>query len=159
MNLIRNTLIFVVVLQLLGSLYFKLFQEEEKSPEVQLTRTIILPQSNAYTSYIDPIPKIIKSTLTTKAIPSRKIIPTKIGNSKPIKIASKTYVKNSKILSINKKIESYAKKLLGFKYVWGATGPKSFDCSGFTQKVYRKTAGIKLPRVSRNQAKIGKYIE
>ena len=34
--------------------------------------------------------------------------------------------------SIIKKIEWDAKKLLGKKYVWGATGPYSYDCSGFT---------------------------
>jgi len=55
-------------------------------------------------------------------------------------------------------IENYAKKMLGKQYVWGATGPHKFDCSGFTQKVY-KTAGIKIPRNSRAQAKVGQYIK
>jgi len=59
--------------------------------------------------------------------------------------------------SLERKVESYAKNLLGKQYVWGATGPNKFDCSGFTQKVYR-TAGINLPRVSREQAKVGTYI-
>jgi cell wall-associated NlpC family hydrolase len=54
-------------------------------------------------------------------------------------------------------IERGAKKLLGIKYVWGATGPYTYDCSGFTQKVYRD-AGISLPRVSRDQARVGQYI-
>jgi cell wall-associated NlpC family hydrolase len=53
-----------------------------------------------------------------------------------------------------KEIETTAKKELGKRYVWGATGPKTFDCSGFTMKVFRK-AGINLPRVSRSQAKVG----
>jgi len=59
--------------------------------------------------------------------------------------------------SLERKIEVYAKNLLGKQYVWGATGPNKFDCSGFTQKVYR-TAGINLPRVSREQAKVGTYV-
>lgn len=58
---------------------------------------------------------------------------------------------------ISTEIEQKAKKLLGLKYVWGATGPNKFDCSGFTQKVY-KLAGIKIPRNSREQAKVGEYI-
>ncbi len=58
---------------------------------------------------------------------------------------------------LTKNIELKAKKLLGKPYVWGATGPNCFDCSGFTQKVYR-TVGINLPRVSRNQAKVGKLV-
>jgi len=58
---------------------------------------------------------------------------------------------------LSKKIEWNAKKLLGLKYVWGATGPRTYDCSGFTQKIFRD-AGIKIPRVSRDQAKVGKYV-
>ncbi|MBU1668015.1 C40 family peptidase [bacterium] len=59
---------------------------------------------------------------------------------------------------LTQEVESYAKKFLGTRYVWGATGPNKFDCSGFTQKVYR-SAGIKIPRVSCEQAKVGSYIK
>ncbi len=58
---------------------------------------------------------------------------------------------------IRSKIEQNAKRFLGYRYVWGATGPNKFDCSGFTQKVF-KIVGINLPRVSREQAKVGKYV-
>jgi len=59
---------------------------------------------------------------------------------------------------LKKKIELHAKALLGTPYLWGATGPNKFDCSGFTQKIYN-IAGIKIPRVSKDQAKVGKYID
>ena len=59
--------------------------------------------------------------------------------------------------TIRSKIEDNAKKFLGYRYVWGATGPNKFDCSGFTQKVFRNV-GINLPRVSQEQAKVGKYV-
>jgi len=59
--------------------------------------------------------------------------------------------------AIKDDVEVTAKKLLGTPYVWGATGPNKFDCSGFTQKVFC-TAGIQIPRNSRAQAKVGKYI-
>ncbi|MFZ1563863.1 MAG: C40 family peptidase, partial [Leptotrichiaceae bacterium] len=49
-------------------------------------------------------------------------------------------------------IIDFAKTKLGSPYVWGATGPNSFDCSGFVGYVYQKTAGLVLPRVSRDQA-------
>jgi cell wall-associated NlpC family hydrolase len=54
-------------------------------------------------------------------------------------------------------IERNAKSFLGTPYVWGATGPTKFDCSGFTQWVFRD-AGINIPRVSREQAKVGTYV-
>ncbi len=61
------------------------------------------------------------------------------------------------LYNITRLIENNSKKLLGKKYVWGATGPYNYDCSGFTQKVYRD-AGINIPRVSRDQAKVGQYV-
>jgi cell wall-associated NlpC family hydrolase len=59
--------------------------------------------------------------------------------------------------AIKDDVELTAKNLLGTPYVWGATGPNKFDCSGFTQEVFCK-AGIHIPRNSRAQAKVGKYI-
>ncbi|MCC0680127.1 MULTISPECIES: C40 family peptidase [unclassified Clostridioides] len=52
----------------------------------------------------------------------------------------------------------FAKTLLGKPYVWGAEGPNSFDCSGFTQYVMKKSAGVSIPRVSRDQSKYGTYV-
>lgn len=54
-------------------------------------------------------------------------------------------------------LEWNAKRFLGVPYVWGATGPDKFDCSGFTQWVYRDV-GINIPRVSRDQARVGEYV-
>jgi cell wall-associated NlpC family hydrolase len=43
---------------------------------------------------------------------------------------------------------------LGKPYVYGATGPNSFDCSGLVQYAY-KAAGITLPRTSAAQSQVG----
>ncbi|UQS87143.1 NlpC/P60 family protein [Nicoliella spurrieriana] len=37
------------------------------------------------------------------------------------------------------------------RYVWGANGPSSFDCSGFTKYVYKKALGVNLPRTAQAQ--------
>jgi LysM repeat protein len=58
----------------------------------------------------------------------------------------------------NSKVIRVAKRYLGRRYVWGAVGPRSFDCSGFTQYVMRKSKGVRLPRVSRKQAYYGRYV-
>jgi cell wall-associated NlpC family hydrolase len=42
----------------------------------------------------------------------------------------------------------------GDPYVWGATGPDSFDCSGLTQWAY-KQAGVSLPRSTFAQVNAG----
>mgnify|MGYP003589000635 FL=1 len=54
--------------------------------------------------------------------------------------------------SVRDKIIDYAESKLGAKYVWGATGPNTFDCSGFVQYVYKKSVNMNLPRVSTDQA-------
>ncbi|MFC4777775.1 C40 family peptidase [Paenibacillus sp. GCM10023252] len=61
--------------------------------------------------------------------------------------------------SIASKITATGKQYLGVRYKFGAkTGiTSSFDCSSFTQYVYRKN-GISLPRSSKQQAKSGKYV-
>ena len=43
---------------------------------------------------------------------------------------------------------------VGDRYVYGATGPNSFDCSGLTSFSY-KAAGISIPRTSKAQSTFG----
>jgi len=58
-----------------------------------------------------------------------------------------------------RRIEKIAKKKLGRRYVWGASGTKNtYDCSSFTKYVYRKN-GISIPRTSIMQSKYGKYVK
>ncbi|WP_052863713.1 C40 family peptidase [Streptomyces niger] len=49
---------------------------------------------------------------------------------------------------------AFARAQLGKPYVWGATGPTSYDCSGLTQAAW-KAAGVSLPRTTWDQVKIG----
>jgi cell wall-associated NlpC family hydrolase len=42
----------------------------------------------------------------------------------------------------------------GKPYVWAATGPNAFDCSGLTQFAYA-AAGVRIPRVADAQATVG----
>lgn len=57
-----------------------------------------------------------------------------------------------------------AKSYIGdFKYKFGAepwnTNYRYADCSSFVQLVFNKRHGYKLPRTSRAQAKVGKYVK
>lgn len=61
-----------------------------------------------------------------------------------------TDIKQSK----GQQIVSYAKQFLGYKYVYGGTTTKGFDCSGFTQYVF-KHFGISLNRTAAAQYKNG----
>jgi cell wall-associated NlpC family hydrolase len=52
---------------------------------------------------------------------------------------------------------SYAYSKLGSPYVWGATGPNAFDCSGLVQAAYR-SAGVELPRTTYAQIGAGRRV-
>ncbi len=49
---------------------------------------------------------------------------------------------------------AFARAQIGKPYVWGATGPKSYDCSGLTQAAW-KAAGVDLPRTTWDQVNVG----
>ena len=48
------------------------------------------------------------------------------------------------------KMLAYAKTFLGTPYVYGANGPNSFDCTGYTKYVFAKY-GVSLPRTAYDQ--------
>jgi peptidoglycan DL-endopeptidase CwlO len=52
---------------------------------------------------------------------------------------------------------AYAKAQLGDAYVWGATGPNAFDCSGLTMMAWA-AAGVSLPHSSRAQYSSGAHV-
>ena len=54
----------------------------------------------------------------------------------------------------NSSVVAIAMQYVGSPYVWGASGPSAFDCSGFTSYVYAQV-GINLPRTSGAQAAAG----
>ncbi|TXS39483.1 glycoside hydrolase [Streptomyces sp. or43] len=55
------------------------------------------------------------------------------------------------------KVMAFARAQLGKPYVWGATGPASYDCSGLTQAAW-KAAGVDIPRTTWDQVNIGTRI-
>ncbi|MFJ2592175.1 C40 family peptidase [Streptomyces erythrochromogenes] len=52
---------------------------------------------------------------------------------------------------------AFAYSSIGKPYVWGATGPGSFDCSGLTQAAWR-SAGVSLPRTTYTQINAGRRV-
>jgi len=118
----------------------------------------------ATSSNYENIPMAQTFPITTQTIPMAQTIPEYSNNIEVVSYGSysnptsnNNIVENINRSSIIKKIEADAKSFLGTRYVWGATGPNKFDCSGFTQWVFRD-AGINIPRVSRDQAKVGQYV-
>lgn len=68
-------------------------------------------------------------------------------------------IENSNIVQTSKgnQIVEYAKKYLGCKYVYGGSGPNTFDCSGFTMYVL-KNFGVTLSHSATAQSRVGTYV-
>lgn len=61
-------------------------------------------------------------------------------------------------ISLRQNIANFAKKFIGNPYVYGGTSlTNGADCSGFTMSIYANF-GYKLPRISTDQAYVGKSI-
>ena len=98
-------------------------------------------------------------TTTTKKTTSNKTTSNKTTTKNTTATKSTTSTTKS---SKGVQIAEYAKKFVGKSYrmggSWNGEMPyTATDCSGFTQGVY-KHFGISLPRVARDQAKVGKKV-
>ena len=60
-------------------------------------------------------------------------------------------------LTEGEEVVQFAKKYLGAPYVYGGSGPNSFDCSGFTMFVY-KNFGVNLSHGATSQSRVGEYV-
>lgn len=69
-------------------------------------------------------------------------------------IGNGTGYHSSGSLGGNSKAVQLAKSKLGCRYVWGATGPNTFDCSGLMYWV-AKQLGKSIPRTSKEQSRSG----
>lgn len=69
-----------------------------------------------------------------------------------------TKTKGTDVQAKRDKVVNQAAKEIGKPYVWGATGPNSFDCSGLTQYTYRHAINKALPRTTYTQVHMGKRV-
>jgi len=100
------------------------------------------------------------SAPTTNNVPSTKPVPvppktTSTSKSTPTRSSNALTPNNQPSQSTKASaVIATGKQYIGVKYVYGGTTPSGFDCSGFVQYVFKKN-GTSLPRVSRDQFKVG----
>lgn len=85
---------------------------------------------------------------------------TKEPTEKIVQYGTKTRVAVGGKIAISgdsSKVAQVALQYLGVPYVYGGTTTSGFDCSGFTQYVYRQM-GVSLPRTSGAQSRSGQYV-
>ena len=81
------------------------------------------------------------------------------AQKKPYSYPNYEIIKPEKTCSPNRNnIQELLYSYLGKPYVWAEEGPYAFDCSGLTYNIYG-SMGIDIPRVAREQAKMGKHVK
>jgi peptidoglycan DL-endopeptidase CwlO len=93
-----------------------------------------------------PVAKAAPAT-RTKAPAKKAATPTK---AKAKAVPTKAAAPAAAAGSLGTRIVSKAASFEGTPYVYGATGPSSFDCSGLTSYVFKKM-GISIPRTAQQQ--------
>ncbi|MFI6371851.1 NlpC/P60 family protein [Streptomyces sp. NPDC050546] len=76
------------------------------------------------------------------------------GSSSSTGSSSSSTAPDSSYATKAEKALAFARAQIGKPYVWGATGPGSYDCSGLTQAAW-KAAGVTLPRTTYDQVNAG----
>lgn len=128
---------------------------------------VVAEQSDWYkVEYNGKTGYILKSLLSEKKVEvttrsSEQERDTEKNTSKDTKKTTSNTKKEEEATSYNsskgEQVVAYAKNYLGCRYVYGGSGPKTFDCSGFTMYVYKKF-GFSLPHSAVTQARVGKYV-
>lgn len=72
-------------------------------------------------------------------------------------VGSKVLSRGGSGIGAGSSVIAYSKNFLGRPYVWGGSGPRVFDCSGFTAYVYAKF-GVSLPHYTGSQYSMGKSV-
>lgn len=95
----------------------------------------------------------VKQEKTEQKVEKTETKPEKEEQEQPAK-EEKTETKPVTTSNKGEQIVSYAKQYLGCPYVYGGSGPSSFDCSGFTMYVYNHF-GVSLPHGATSQSYYG----
>lgn len=121
---------------------------------VALARPVITlkPKQNlTFTAVAKPKPKPRVKPIATPAVSNRVTATTNVNNRSTISYApAPSAGRAAQVLAI-------AASLAGIYYIYGGTTTAGFDCSGFTQYVYRKV-GVSLPRVAEDQRRFARPV-
>ncbi|MBC8163807.1 MAG: SH3 domain-containing protein [Roseiflexaceae bacterium] len=104
--------------------------------------------SNELVAVSDYVARRVALVRDIPALPKPKPVAVATGRSTPVRGAAPAPAPAPAAAAGS--LVDFALQYVGSRYVWGAVGPKSFDCSGFTQYVY-KQYGLNLPHSSGGQ--------
>jgi cell wall-associated NlpC family hydrolase len=83
-------------------------------------------------------------------------------NSQPVRAAATTASSTASrnlagLAASGNSVSRVASRHVGARYIWGASRPGAFDCSGFTMYMLRQY-GVSLPHSAATQARMGRFV-
>ncbi|MFI6401236.1 NlpC/P60 family protein [Streptomyces sp. NPDC050548] len=143
--------------QLRGAAHVELTSLKSRQAELGRQKKTIngkLDQARRLLSALPPQQRTrVEQTAGTSGRASRSATTARDGLHAPGSAAATADAPNSRAAAA----VSYAYQKLGSPYVWGATGPNAFDCSGLVQAAYN-SAGVSLPRTTYAQINAGQRV-
>jgi peptidoglycan DL-endopeptidase CwlO len=122
--------------------------------QVQRTESGIASLKTQLASHKTSLGKLIdteKATLASLTVPQQQTVQTNtIGSGGSAGPGTTTATYTGPTSSEGGKVVAFAYAQLGKPYVWGATGPSSFDCSGLAQAAWA-SVGVAIPRTTYEQ--------
>jgi lipoprotein Spr/probable lipoprotein NlpC len=103
----------------------------------------LLLVSGCSTKKTPKVKKKYEASLLKRALPKKENPPYKLKTTSAIKEA----------------LYDEYKKWYGVKYCYGGTTKNGIDCSAFVQVVYKDAFNLKVPRTTKEQAKVGYHVK
>ena len=130
-------------------------QLADADQQVQRTESGIKSLKDQLATHKESLSKLIdkeKAMLAGLTVPEQQTVQTNTiggtGSSTTSGTTTATYTGPTS--SQGEKVVAFAYAQLGKPYVWGATGPNSYDCSGLAQAAWA-SAGVSIPRTTYEQ--------
>ncbi|MHB8075295.1 C40 family peptidase [Desulfosporosinus fructosivorans] len=129
--------------------------------DAELPKSVPTPSDSVTVAAVQPAEVVTAQPAKVAAAQPAKVVqpekPKKVqAPATPVQVAEAPKLQVSR--SDSSSLVDNARSLTGVPYVYGGTSRSGFDCSGFTQYVY-KGSGISLPRTSSSQYKVGSSVK
>jgi peptidoglycan DL-endopeptidase CwlO len=115
------------------------------------------PAAAPVVKHSSPAADAAKKAAADQAAAAKKAAAAKAADAKKQSSSSSSSGSVAGLGALGDRIVNTAASFEGTPYVYGATGPSSFDCSGFTSYVFKKM-GISLPRTAQQQYDAAQHI-
>ncbi|MEV7029298.1 NlpC/P60 family protein [Streptomyces sp. NPDC093272] len=139
--------------QLRGAAHVELASLRSRQAELERQRTTITGKLAEARRLLDRLSPQQQAVVTADGSPARASRSASDGRATLASAAAPATASDSRAAAA----VAYAYSKLGSPYVWGATGPNAFDCSGLAQAAYR-SAGVSLPRTTYAQINAGRRV-